>query len=151
MNNIDQPPRLLVIDDNKPYADTIVNWMLKIPARAEAVYSGHEAIQRITNSIDNSDPFQLLILDIGVPREPLDKIEEDFGLKLLTELSSKYPTLLHDIPIIVYTQYADFSLCVKCIKAGAYDYIPKKDQKTGKDNTGLLFDTCYKLLNRHKE
>ena len=122
----------------------------RLPARVEAVYNGKEAIHRIASSIDNGDRFQLLILDMHVPREASDKVEDDFGLKLLTKFSSEYQALAHDIPIIVYTQFPDIYECVRCMKAGAYDYIPKKDPETKNDNLRRLFDTCHELLFRNE-
>ncbi len=54
--------RILVVDDNAPAADSLVRLLNKLGARAQAVYSAHEALgsERL-NEVD------LFLLDVGMP------------------------------------------------------------------------------------
>ncbi len=54
--------RVLVVDDNKPAANSLVKLMNTMGARAEAVYSGKDALAH-----ENLADFDIILLDIGMP------------------------------------------------------------------------------------
>lgn len=54
--------RILVVDDNMPAANSLVKLMNKLGARAEAVYSGKEALAH-----KGLAQFDIILLDIGMP------------------------------------------------------------------------------------
>ncbi|MCE9541586.1 response regulator [Candidatus Kaiserbacteria bacterium] len=54
--------RILVVDDNKPAADSLVKLLNKLGGRAEALYSGADALAHKT-LLD----FDIIFLDIGMP------------------------------------------------------------------------------------
>jgi DNA-binding NtrC family response regulator len=58
-------------------------------------------------------PVEMLLLDLNMPH--MD------GHRLLDEIQREYP----DIPVIVVTGAVDVETAVRCIKAGAFDYIVK--------------------------
>ncbi len=58
-------------------------------------------------------PVEVLLLDLNMPH--MD------GHRLLDEVQREYP----DIPVIVVTGAVDVETAVRCIKAGAFDYIVK--------------------------
>lgn len=54
--------RVLVVDDNRQAADSLVKLMNKLGARAEAVYSGKDALAH-----ERLADFDIILLDIGMP------------------------------------------------------------------------------------
>lgn len=56
------PRRVLIVDDNEEAADSLVKLLNKLGSRAEAVYSGADALAHMDLS-----SFDLVILDIGMP------------------------------------------------------------------------------------
>ena len=70
--------------------------------------SGHEAIE-----ILDSQQVSLIILDLHMP--------EMSGEEVLAIASRKYP----EIPVIITTAIDEVGTVVRCMKAGAFDYIVK--------------------------
>ena len=60
-----------------------------------------------------SQPVEMMLLDLNMPN--ID------GHRLLDEIRREYP----DIPVIIVTGAVDVETAVRCIKAGAFDYIVK--------------------------
>jgi CheY-like chemotaxis protein len=56
------PTRVLIVDDNMPAADSLARLLNKIGMRADALYSGHDALEVVTR-----DAYDILLLDIGMP------------------------------------------------------------------------------------
>lgn len=55
--------RILVVDDNAPAADSLVKLLNKLGARAQAVYSAHEAL-----GSERLSEVDLFLLDVGMPQ-----------------------------------------------------------------------------------
>ena len=58
----DMPRRVLIVDDNKEAADSLVKLLNMLGSHAEAVYSGADALAHMDLS-----SFDVIILDIGMP------------------------------------------------------------------------------------
>ena len=80
--------KILVVDDNEPAADSLAKLLNKIGMRAEARYSGEEALALV-----ESTDFDILLLDIGMPQ--MD------GYELVRRLRERGV----DSPIVALTGY----------------------------------------------
>jgi len=139
------PPRVLCIDDHRPLCDTLKENLEFLPARVDTFYDGGSALDALCAPSSAAAQYQLVILDVFLPRSPGDYSEEDnrvLGVKIL----KAYNLLAPGTPIIIYTNYPSLENCVECIKAGAYDYLPKEDPLTKKDNLPALISRCKDLL-----
>ncbi len=101
--------RILVVDDEKEFVDTIVARLRQRGVTADCAYSGREALARLkkTGSVD------IIILDIGMPYPN--------GLQTLETVKKKYPL----IEVIMFTGDATVHSAVAAMKLGAFDYLMK--------------------------
>jgi DNA-binding NtrC family response regulator len=100
--------RILVVDDDKALADTLVEYLLKMGYQAAPAYGGKEALA----TFEMRD-FQLVITDLKMP--------EMDGMELLDALRK----LDSRVMVMVITGYGTIESAVEAIKKGAYDFIPK--------------------------
>jgi len=100
--------RILVVDDDKELADTLVEYLLKIGYQAAPAYGGRKGL-----SMFYQGDFQLVITDLKMPE--MDGIEL---LDALRKLDSR-------VMVMVITGYGTIESAVEAIKKGAYDFIPK--------------------------
>jgi signal transduction histidine kinase/ActR/RegA family two-component response regulator len=100
--------RVLVIDDNSQAADSLVRLMNEMGARAEAVYSGEEAL-----ALEALPTFDIIVLDIGMPR--MD------GYKVIHALRARGI----DIPVIALTGYGLREDKQKALDAGFSTHLTK--------------------------
>ena len=106
-----ETPLILVVDDD-PGIQDLVRDILTTSYRVVTVNSVKEA-QRYMRSGGGCD---LVLTDMIMPGES--------GMDLL-----KYLRLHHDdIPVIVFTGYANFQDAVNAVKLGAFDYLTKPIQ-----------------------
>ena len=73
---------------------------------------------KAANKILGNGPVSIILLDINMP--------DMNGTELLEKIVSERP----DIPVIMITAENDISIAVKCIKLGAYNYLPKPLEQT---------------------
>ena len=100
--------RILVVDDEKTMADTLVEYLSELGYGAVAAYGAHEGL----SAFEKGD-FQLVITDLVMP--------EMDGMALLdaiTRLDSR-------AMVIVVTGHSTVESAVAAIKKGAYDFISK--------------------------
>lgn len=105
-------PTLLIIDDNKDFADSValvLNSFVVIKA-----YSPDEARKKFHSKID------LILLDLVFDEKNPDQLD---GLQFIPDIKEKLP----DSQIIVLTNYPSIETTVKAIKAGATDFLNKRD------------------------
>ena len=100
--------RILVVDDERGMADTLVEGLSELGYRATTAYGGHEGL----SAFEKGD-FQLVITDLVMP--------EMDGMELLEAIMR----LDSQAMIIVVTGYGTVESAVEAIKKGAYDFIPK--------------------------
>jgi len=104
------PARLLAVDDDELNRDMLVRRLEKNGYQVEEAASGQAALTKLTDG-----NYDLVLLDILMPG--LD------GFQTL-ELIKADPRLRH-IPVIMLTALDDVESTVRCIEAGAEDFVPK--------------------------
>ena len=100
--------RILVVDDDKELADTMMEFLLKLGYSVTVAYGGKEALSRFREG-----GFRLVITDLKMP--------EVGGLELLKRVRMVDDTVV----VIVVTGYGAIESAVNVIKSGAYDFIQK--------------------------
>ena len=105
-------PTLLIVDDNLAFTDSVAFVLTEFLVLK--AHSPDEARERIHAPID------LVLLDLVFDEKSPEKQE---GLEFIPELK----TLLPDTPIIVLTNYPSIETTVQAIKAGASDFLNKRD------------------------
>ncbi len=102
--------RLLAVDDDDLNRDMLVRRLKKLGYDVTEAATGREALTRLKEG-----SFDLVLLDILMP--DLD------GFQTL-EFMKADPRLKH-LPVIMLTALDDVDSTVRCIEAGAEDYVPK--------------------------
>jgi signal transduction histidine kinase/CheY-like chemotaxis protein len=107
---MNETAHILVVDDD-PVILALVKDLLAPLYRVYTATNGKEA-QRLLQR----RPCDLVLTDMVMP--------EMGGLELVRELHLQHP----DLPVIVFTGYANFQDAVKAVKLGAFDYLTKPIQ-----------------------
>ena len=132
--NIDDKPKILVVDDEKFYIDVLVD-LLGDDYKVVVAKNGEQAIMRAT-----ADPLpDLILLDVLMP--DLDGYDV---CKLLKENS-----LTRDIPVIFLTVKSEITDELKGFELGAVDYISKPMSPPivkARVHTHLSLNTARRLL-----
>jgi class 3 adenylate cyclase len=106
----DTGARLLVVDDNKVNRLLLGRNVQLLGHHVKAADSGRLALDLLRR-----EPFDLLLLDIGMP--DMD------GFQVLEELVTD--PALRDLPVIVTSALEGIANVVRCIELGAEDYLQK--------------------------
>ena len=101
--------RVLIVDDEKPFVDTLVNRFNKRNIDTTGVFSGEEALDLMKEKL-----FDVVILDIKMPGG-MDGIETLREIKRIQPLSE----------IILLTGHGSVETSIEGMKLGAFDYILK--------------------------
>lgn len=138
-------PRILMVDDNKKLCN-VFREMCRLQrwnVRVDACHDGSSAIDLLLDESTREEPFDLVVADVFLPKNAQPEVElEALGVKLLTT----YQLVRPGTPIIVMTAFPTFDACVRCIKAGAYDYLPKGDPSNQDSFLKVLVEKCQTLL-----
>ena len=102
--------RILVVDDNELFRDSIVETLRRQFYETEAAKDGPSAIEIIEQR-----HFDLVISDMKMPGMS--------GIELLEQIKSINP----EIPFLIITAYGAIETAVDAMKKGAYDFIQKSD------------------------
>jgi adenylate cyclase len=102
--------RVLAVDDQEMNRDMLVRRLAKLGYEVFEASNGREALAKLKEG-----SFDLVLLDVLMP--DLD------GFQTL-EFMKADPRLKH-IPVIMLTALDDVESTVRCIEAGAEDYVPK--------------------------
>jgi len=102
--------RILVVDDDAMNREMLSRRLQKMGYKIREAENGNRALDELKQR-----PFDLVLLDIIMPE--LD------GFRTL-ELMKTDPMLRH-VPVIMLTALDDVESTVRCIEAGADDYVPK--------------------------
>ena len=103
--------RILVVEDMAPLQEHIAETLddLGVPVEVITANDGQDALEKI----EGSDPFDVIISDITMPR--MD------GESLLRELTKRnYPA-----PVVMLTAHGQDEMVIRCLKSGACDYLVK--------------------------
>ena len=102
--------QILVIDDNFSNRDLLTRQLARDGHAVEAVASGVEGLALV-----NARGFDLILLDVLMP--------EMTGYEVLSRLKSD--SISAEIPVIMISALDEMESIVRCIEAGAVDYLPK--------------------------
>ena len=101
--------KLLLVDDEKPFLDTITKRLEKRELNVSAVYSGKDALAEL----ENNKSIEVVVLDVKMPG--MD------GIETLTEIKKKFPL----VEVIMLTGHATVETAIDGMKVGAFDYLMK--------------------------
>jgi adenylate cyclase len=101
---------ILVVDDIEANRDLLSRRLTRDGHRVASVAGGQQALQALED-----DEFDLVLLDLIMP--------DINGFDVLVRM--KADERLRRIPVIMITALADTESAVRCIEAGAEDYLPK--------------------------
>lgn len=101
--------RLLLVDDEKPFLDTITKRLEKRELTVSAVYSGQDAL----TELENNKSIEVVILDVKMPG--MD------GIQTLVEIKKRFPL----VEVIMLTGHATVESAIDGMKMGAFDYLMK--------------------------
>jgi adenylate cyclase len=104
------PGRILVADDNEANRDLLCRRLERSGHRVVAAENGIRALE-----IACAHPFDLVLLDLMMPRLS--------GYEVLTRLRAAERTA--HVPVIMISALDEMDSIVRCIEAGAEDYLPK--------------------------
>ena len=102
---------VLIAEDESTQRLTLSAMLEKLGYRVVEAKNGAEALHYLKR--DDAAMFDLLLTDLNMP--------EMSGLELITAARKQLPAL----PIIVLTMSTELEDAVACVRAGAYDFIPK--------------------------
>jgi class 3 adenylate cyclase len=102
--------RILVVDDNASNRDLLFRRLSHDGHQVTKAESGRRALEILT-----LDEFDLILLDLMMP--------DLNGFQVLERL--KADERLHDIPVIMISGLQETDSVIRCIEAGAEDYLPK--------------------------
>jgi class 3 adenylate cyclase len=105
-----QGGRLLVVDDNEMNRDLLSRRLERQGHRVDTAAGGEEALAALER-----EPYDLVLLDVMMPG--LD------GPQVLERLK-RHERLRH-VPVIMISALGELDTVVRCIEAGAEDYLPK--------------------------
>jgi DNA-binding response OmpR family regulator len=101
-------PRLLLVDDEVPFAANLLRLLSRRGYEVSAVHDGDSALRIIQERA-----FDMVILDQNMPGKD--------GITVLKELKKKQPQL----EVVILTGYGSVDLALKGFGFGVYDYIAK--------------------------
>lgn len=100
--------RVLLVDDERSFAETLAERLRIRGFDAESLYSGEEAIK----ALDQRE-YDILVLDVLMPGKS--------GIETFREIKAKHPR----VDVIMLTGHARPDVAITGMKEGAYDYLIK--------------------------
>ncbi|MFA4909712.1 MAG: response regulator [Desulfobacteria bacterium] len=101
--------RVLVVDDETDFLETIVNRLQKRKVEATGVLSGEAALELLKEKL-----FDVILLDVKMPGG-MD------GIEVLREIKKMQPLT----EVILLTGHASVETSIEGLKLGAFDYLIK--------------------------
>ena len=101
--------KLLLVDDEKPFLDTITKRLEKRGMKIWAVYSGKDALAEL----ENNKAIEAVVLDVKMPQ--MD------GVETLIEIKKRFPL----VEVIMLTGHATVETAIDGMRLGAFDYLMK--------------------------
>ena len=106
---------ILVVDDNESNRDLLARRLIRDGHRVELAEGGAQALRAV-----GERPFDLVLLDLMMP--------DISGYEVLTRLKADERT--RELPVIMISALDEMDSIVRCIEAGAVDYLPKPFEPT---------------------
>ena len=100
--------RVLIVDDEEDFTDTLTKRLKMRQIRVDGVYSGSEALDFL-----DEDPVDVVVLDVRMPG--MD------GVEVLREIKQRYPL----IEVLMLTGHANVEVAIEGMRLGAFDYLLK--------------------------
>lgn len=107
--------RILVVDDNESNRDLLARQLTRDGHTIALAANGTDALELVA-----SRPFDLVLLDLMMP--------DISGYEVLLRMKAESGT--RDIPVIMISALDEMDSIVRCIEAGAIDYLPKPFDRT---------------------
>jgi DNA-binding NtrC family response regulator len=103
-------PRVLVVDDDTDFQETLVKRLERREVEAKGTNSGSKAL-----SLLDQEEFDVVILDLQMPGLS--------GIEALQEIKKRRPF----VEVILLTGYASVESGVQGMQSGAFDYVVKPE------------------------
>ena len=101
--------KLLLVDDERAFLDTMTKRLEKRQMRVSAIYNGTDALAEL-----EKDPgVEVVLLDVKMPG--MD------GMETLVEIKKRFPL----VEVIMLTGHATVETAIDGMKLGAFDYLMK--------------------------
>lgn len=117
--------RVLLVDDEVEFADTLAKRMKKRKLITSSVNSGEDALEFL-----GQNPTDVVILDVKMPG--ID------GIQTLREIKQQYPL----VEVIMLTGHANVEVAIQGMEIGAFDYLMKPM---------AIDDLVYKIQDAYKK
>ena len=101
--------KILLVDDEKPFVETLMKRLKKRDIEIVAAFNGQEAL----DCLSEDDGIEVVILDIKMP--VMD------GMTALKEIKNRHPL----VEVIMLTGHATVETGIEGMKEGAFDYLMK--------------------------
>ncbi|HDQ39643.1 MAG TPA: response regulator [Desulfonatronum sp.] len=101
--------KVLLVDDEVPFVDTMVKRLSKRDFEIFTAYSGQEALDQL----QEHPSLDVVVLDVKMPG--MD------GITALKQIKSKFPL----VEVIMLTAHATVESAIDGMKLGAFDYLMK--------------------------
>ncbi|SMP66096.1 response regulator [Desulfonatronum lacustre] len=101
--------KILLVDDEVPFVDTMVKRLSKRDFEIFTAYSGQEALDQL----DKHHDIDIAVLDVKMPG--MD------GIATLKEIKSRFPL----VEVIMLTGHGTVESAIDGMKLGAFDYLMK--------------------------
>jgi len=101
--------KILLVDDEKPFVETMMKRLTKRDVDVAPAYNGKEALE----CLEKDSNIEVVILDIKMP--VMD------GMTALKEIKSRHPI----VEMIMLTGHATVETGIEGMKMGAFDYLMK--------------------------
>ena len=100
--------RVLLVDDEVEFLDTLLKRMRKRQVEVAGVYSAEEALRYLESS-----PVDVVVLDVKMPG--MD------GIDALKAIKERHPL----VEVIMLTGHANVEVAIQGMELGAFDYLMK--------------------------
>jgi len=100
---------ILLVDDEKPFLETMTRRLVKREFITASATSGQEAIRLL----EKNDDVEVVVLDVKMP--------EMDGLQTLKIIRQRFPL----VEVIMLTGHATIESAIEGMKLGAFDYLMK--------------------------
>ena len=106
-------PKILIVDDEEALRFLLASELEAEAFDVQSAGDGDEAIEMIRKKIERTERFDVILLDIKMPR--LD------GFEVLKFVKNNIP----ETKVIMLTAYADVKNAIESLRQGASDFVSK--------------------------